>query len=267
MPRVSIIIPTHNRVIFLKEALDSVIKQSFSDFELIVVDDGSTDGTADLVAKYPGVRYIYQKNRGVSSARNLGIRSARGNFIAFLDSDDLWLNDKLKEQISFFDISPDASICQTEELWLRDGQKRNPKKKHQKYSGYILKECLPLCIVSPSAVMLKKEVFEKIGLFDESFPVCEDYDFWLRAARIYPIYLIDKCLIIKRAKFPDQLSFRHWGMDKFRIKALKKLLKEEISDEIRKEAMGIIKEKKKILITGSIKRYRYFPALWYWLRF
>jgi GT2 family glycosyltransferase len=115
--------------------------------------------------------------------------------------------------------------------------------------------------------MLKKEVFEKIGLFDESFPVCEDYDFWLRAARIYPIYLIDKCLIVKRAKFPDQLSFRYWGMDKFRIKALKKLLKEEISDEIRKEAMGIIKEKKKILVTGSIKRYRYFPALWYWLRF
>ncbi len=267
MPKVSVIIPTYNRAPLLKEAVESVVQQSFSDFELIVVDDGSTDGTREVIKSYPAVRYIYQSNRGVSSARNQGIKQAKGALIAFLDSDDLWLDNKLERQVSFFNDNPTASICQSEEIWLKNGQRQNPKKRHRKYSGYILKECLPLCIVSPTAVMLRREVFEKIGLFDESLPVCEDYDFWLRAARVYSIDLIKEPLIIKRAKFPDQLSFRYRGMDRFRLKAIKKLLKEELPPEIRELALKVFRGKRKIFIRGCLKRQRYLTALFYRLLF
>jgi len=267
MPKVSVIIPTYNRASLLKEAIKSVIQQSFPDFELIVVDDGSNDGTAELIKDYPGVDYIYQKNKGVSAARNRGIERAQGELIAFLDSDDLWLEDKLRQQVNFFSNNSDISIVQTEEIWLKNGRRHNPKKRHKKYSGYILKECLPLCIISPSAVMLRREVFEKVGLFDESLPVCEDYDFWLRAARFYPVHLIKEFLIIKRARFPDQLSFRYWGMDRFRLKALKKLLKEELPPEIRKIAIKVFKEKRETLIRGSLKRRHYLSALFYRLSF
>ena len=263
MPKVSVIIPAYNRASLLKEAVESVLQQSFSDFELIVVDDGSTDATRELIKDYPAVRYIYQPNKGVSSARNQGIKQAVGDLIAFLDSDDLWIDNKLERQVTFFNDNPAVSICQSEEIWLRDGRRHNPKKKHKKYSGYILKECLPLCIVSPTAVMLRREVFQKIGLFDESFPVCEDYDFWLRAARVYPIELIKEPLIIKRAKFPDQLSFRYWGMDRFRLKAIKKLLKKELPPEIRKMALKVFREKRKIFIRGCLKRRHYLSALFY----
>ncbi len=263
MPKVSVVIPTHNRASLLKEAINSVFQQTFSDFELIIVDDGSTDETAQLIKDYPAIRYIYQRNRGVSFARNQGIKLAQGEFVSFLDSDDLWLDNKLKRQVDFFRRNPKAYIVQTEEIWLKDGRPHNPKKRHKKYSGYILKECLPLCIVSPSAVMLRREIFEKVGFFDESLPVCEDYDFWLRVGVFYPIHLINEPLIIKRARFPDQLSHRFWGMDRFRLKAIKKLLREDISPEMKEEAMKVFKEKRKILIRGCLKRRRYLPALFY----
>ena len=263
MPKVTVIIPTYNRVSFLVEAINSVLEQSFPDYELIVVDDGSTDGTAQMIKEYAEVRYYFQQNRGVSAARNLGIKQAKGELISFLDSDDLWLKDKLVRQVDFFANHPSAFVSQTEEIWLRNGRRHNPKKKHKKHSGYILKDCLPLCIISPTAVMLRRQVFEKVGLFDESFPVCEDYDFWLRVARLYPIYLVEEPLVVKRAKFPDQLSLRYWGMDRFRLKAIKKLLIEEIPDEIREEAVRILRKKRDILVRGCLKRKKFFSALRY----
>jgi glycosyltransferase involved in cell wall biosynthesis len=221
-PRVSVIIPTFDRGWCLREAVDSVLAQEFTDFELIVVDDGSTDGTAELLEVYrPKVRLLRQTNRGVSAARNRGIAAAAGGLIAFLDSDDLWLPQKLATQVDFFRVHPDALIAQTEESWVRNGRRVNPGKRHRKRSGMIFEPSLDLCLVSPSAVMVRRELFDRVGLFDEGLPACEDYDLWLRVSCCIPIHLIDIPLIIKRGGHADQLS-RAGGLDQYRIASLLK---------------------------------------------
>lgn len=128
-PCISVIIPTYNRCWILKEAIDSVLSQKFSDFEIIVVDDGSTDATNELLSTYGDqITTISQQNKGVSAARNAGISFARGGYIAFLDSDDMWLPEKLSCQHDFFQSHPEALICQTDEIWIRNGVRVNPKK-------------------------------------------------------------------------------------------------------------------------------------------
>lgn len=222
---VSTIIPTFNRARMISEAIDSVISQDFDNAEIIIIDDGSTDNTVEIVRKYGSqVTYIRTENRGVSAARNLGIARASGNLIAFLDSDDIWLPGKLTTQVNYFNANPDIHICQTEELWIRNGKRVNPKNIHKKCSGWIFENCIPLCIVSPSAVMIRKKVFDDIGIFDENMPACEDYDLWLRAAVKYQIVTLGDPLIIKRGGHDDQLS-RQWGLDIWRIYALEKILK------------------------------------------
>jgi len=227
-PLVSVIIPTYNRGWILKEAVDSVIAQDFKDFELIVVDDGSTDNTQDILNSYKeDIIVLKQNNKGVSSARNRGIASASGQYVSFLDSDDLWLPQKLSIQIDFFNANPDALICQTEEKWIRNGIFVNPKKRHKKLSGDIFEQSLYLCLVSPSAVMIKQNLFEEVGMFDESLPACEDYDMWLRVSCRYPVFLIDTPLIIKRGGHADQLS-RSSGLDRYRIQSLKKIIESNL---------------------------------------
>ena len=206
---ISVIIPTYNRASILPRAIDSVLTQKDADFELLIVDDGSTDGTnehdiqlaahgkkkknEDAVSRtfcsIP-IRFLSQSNKGPAAARNLGIKHARGTWIAFLDSDDVWKPGKLKAQLEFFRKNPDYLICQTEEIWIRNGTRVNPMKKHKKYGGWIFEKCLPLCIVSPSAVMMHRKLFDEIGFFDESLPACEDYDLLLRIAAKHPIGLI-----------------------------------------------------------------------------
>ncbi|RLB05643.1 MAG: glycosyltransferase family 2 protein, partial [Deltaproteobacteria bacterium] len=183
IPRVSVIIPTYNRRTLLLEAVESVLAQTYSDFELIVVDDGSTDGTEEAIKRY-GSRliYTYQPHQGVSAARNKGIEIARGELVAFLDSDDLWLPKKLQIQVTFMDQHPEVQLCYTDEIWIRRGVRVNPKKKHAKYSGWIYPHCLPLCIISPSSALVRRGLFAQVGHFDPQLPVCEDYDFWLRVA-------------------------------------------------------------------------------------
>ena len=223
-PTVSIIIPTYNRAGMLKEAIDSVLAQDYSGFELIVVDDGSTDDTPNVLSRYgDNIKWLRQHNQGVSAARNRGIAAASGKYIAFLDSDDLWLQAKLTVQTEFMKSKRDALICQTEEIWIRNGVRVNPGKRHQKQSGMIFERSLPLCLVSPSAVMVRRGLFDEFGLFDESLPACEDYDMWLRVSSRCPVYLIDTPLIIKRGGHADQLS-RQPALDKYRIQAIKKML-------------------------------------------
>ncbi|MBW2108535.1 MAG: glycosyltransferase, partial [Deltaproteobacteria bacterium] len=201
MPTVSVIIPTFNRATMLKEAIESVLEQDVADFELIVVDDGSTDETPAVLAKYPAppLHIVSQVHQGVSAARNAGLKKAAGGLIAFLDSDDLWLPGKLAAQMEFFENHPEALICQTEEIWLRNGIRVNPKKRHAKPQGMIFDRCVDLCLVSPSAVMIRRALFDMVGLFDEQMAACEDYDLWLRVACRFPIYLIDRPMVIKRA--------------------------------------------------------------------
>ena len=257
MHRVSVIIPTYNRSGFVHEAIESVLFQEYTDCELIIVDDGSSDETKDVLKRYADrVTYIYQDNKGVSSARNKGVETASGEYIAFLDSDDIWLPKKLSHQMDFFSHNPDALICHTEEIWIRRGVRVNPMKKHKKYSGMIFEKVLPLCIISPSSVMMKRDLFfNRIGFFDETLPACEDYDMWLRIAAEYPIYLIETPLIIKRGGHEDQLSQKYMGLDRFRIKALMKILDSGIlAPEQYEAALRELKRKCDIFGNGCFRR-------------
>ncbi len=246
------------------KAVDSVLAQSFIDYELIVVDDGSTDNTQDLLsACAKKITCIQQKNRGVSAARNTGIHASHGSLIAFLDSDDYWLPDKLAIQTAFFNANPEAAICQTEEIWVRNGLRVNPKKKHAKPSGDIFERSLSLCLVSPSAVMLRRELFDDVGLFDETLPACEDYDMWLRISCRYPVHLIDTPLIIKNGGHPDQLS-RQAGLDKYRIRSLLGLIQSgRLSRTQLSQAVKVLGEKCRIYAEGCRKRGREDEAAYF----
>lgn len=257
MAAVSIIIPTFNRAGKVVRAISSVLDQTFTDFEIIVVDDGSTDRTEKAISRFNNrIQYIaHPTNLGVSSARNTGIKRSLAPFIAFLDSDDLWLPKKLKVQMEFLERNSNTLVCQTDEIWLRKGRRVNPQRKHLKPSGDIFKPSLKLCLVSPSAVMLRRSLLEEVGLFDEDLPVCEDYDLWLRIACQHPVYLINQPLIIKQGGHSDQLSSRYTGMDRFRIKAIIKLIRSGVlTEEQFCAAMKELAIKCAIYGNGCIKR-------------
>ena len=220
------IIPTLNRARKVVRAVSSVLEQTFKDFEIIVVDDGSDDGTTELLEQFgDGIMYLRNgKTLGVSAARNRAIKASEAPLIAFLDSDDYWLPQKLKVQTDFFRNNPDAVACQTDEVWVRKGRRVNPMKKHIKPSGDIFEDSLKLCLVSPSAVILRRSLLDEVGIFDEEFPVCEDYDLWLRIGCLYPIWLIKDKFVIKEGGHDDQLSSSIKGMDRFRIRSMLKLL-------------------------------------------
>jgi glycosyltransferase involved in cell wall biosynthesis len=261
VPLVSVIIPAYNRAWCLRETVDSVLAQEFGDFELIVVDDGSADATADLLAVYADrARVLRQTNLGVSAARNAGIAAARGKLIAFLDSDDIWLPGKLGRQVEFFDLHPEALICQTEELWVKNGRRVNPGKRHRKRDGMIFEPSLELCLVSPSAVMVRRELFERVGRFDESLPACEDYDLWLRVSCRFPVHLLETPLIVKRGGHADQLS-RGRGLDRYRIVAILKLLEgDRLAPAQRRAAVTVLKRKCRVYAGGCRKRGRMAEA-------
>jgi glycosyltransferase involved in cell wall biosynthesis len=256
-PCISVIIPTYNRCWILREAIDSVLSQQFTDIEIIVVDDGSNDATAALLSAYGDqINIIHQENRGVSAARNAGISIAKGKYIAFLDSDDMWLPEKLSCQVEFFQSHAQAEICQTDEIWIRNNVRVNPKNRHKKPSGTIFVPSLQLCLVSPSAVMIKKSLFDEIGLFNEVFPACEDYDLWLRIALYYPIYLIERQLVVKRGGHDDQLS-RNPGLDRYRIQSIVSILeRHRLTPQYYQAAVVVLREKCRIYADGCMKRGR-----------
>ena len=253
---VSVVIPTLNRCHTLKRALESVYAQSRQPDEVIVVDDGSTDNTADLIQEqFPQVCFIRQDNKGVSNARNTGLGRAEGEWIAFLDSDDEWLPNKLELQFSAAGQYRDIKIIHSNEIWIRGGKRVNQMNKHAKYGGEIFLKCLPLCVISPSAVLIHHSVFQQVGVFDESLPACEDYDLWLRACARFKVHYIDEPLIYKYGGHSDQLSQKYWGMDRFRIQALEKIIKSgTLSIEDQRAAMQTLSEKISIYIQGARKR-------------
>jgi glycosyltransferase involved in cell wall biosynthesis len=235
LKNISIIIPSYNRENLLLKAIDSLVVQTYRHFEIIIVDDGSTDNTCTAIQKYHDdrIRYVYQENRGPAAARNRGIKEARYSHIAFLDSDDWFVPEKLETQLVRMKEEPHYLISHTDEIWYRRGKLLNQKKRHHKPGGYIFARCLELCTVSMSTVMVRRELFDTIGLFDESLPCCEDYDFWLRASIEHPFLKIDESLTLKDGGRPDEISVQYSvGMDKYRITSICNLLeKESLSPE------------------------------------
>mgnify|MGYP001273723416 FL=1 len=254
--KISVIIPTFNRKKTLGRAIQSVLNQSLSPFEILIIDDGSNDGTEEWVKEnFQNIKYIYQNNHGVSSARNIGIENAYGDWIAFLDSDDEWLPNKLDKQVKAIDSNPKMKFFHTNEIWIRNGVRVNQMKKHKKYGGYIFEKCLDICRISPSSVLIKKEVFDNIGNFDESLRVCEDYDLWLRITSKYSVVFLDIPLIYKYGGHVDQLSKVNDGIESYRIQSLEKIIKSGfLSNEQKVMAINALVNKMKIYSKGLKKR-------------
>jgi len=263
-PLVSVIIPTYNRADLVAEALASVKAQTYRDFEIVVVDDGGTDGTCEVLSAWREIRVLrHPGRRGVSAARNTGINAARGQWLAFLDSDDLWLPDKLARQMFWLEGQPELLICQTDETWVRRGVRVNKPLSHRKMAGRIFLPSLARCMISPSAVILNRRLFEDHGGFDETLPAAEDYDLWLRLTWRYEVGLVDEPLVIKRGGHPDQLSAQ-WGLDRFRIQALVKLLQgPDLPEPYARAARRTLAAKCAIYAQGCSKRGRQQEAAWY----
>ena len=237
MKGISVVIPTYNREKELLRALDSVSHQRLACDEIIVVDDGSTDASEDLVSSFGKscpipTRYLFQENQGPAAARNVGIHYAQYSTIAFLDSDDHWHKDKLQLQYGAMEEKPEILISHTKEKWFRRGKHLNQKKKHQPGNGNIFAHCLQLCAVGMSTVMIRKKLFDEVGLFNETMRCCEDYDLWIRTSCRFDFLLIDAPLTIKEGGREDQVSYQYRiGMDKLRIAAMMELLEKEVLTE------------------------------------
>jgi len=259
-PFFSVIIPTYNRKDFLSIAIDSVLQQTFDDFELLIVDDGSGDGTRKLIKGITDnrLRYVRQQHKGVSAARNKGIRQARGKFICFLDSDDRFRRQKLEITHQYIKTYPRCKIFHTEELWYRSGKILPQKKYHKKPEKNIFENALRICCISISTAAIHRNVFAKAGLFDVKLPACEDYDFWLRVASRFPVKLIPNVLTIKEGGHPDQGSKKYPAMDTFRIYAIEKLIQRgSLNKKQRTVAALELKRKVAIYIKGAQKRQKF----------
>ena len=252
-PLVSVIIPTFNRADSVLLAVESVLSQNYNPLELVVVDDGSTDATASQLAPLRRVKLLKQPNQGVSAARNAGILATTGPLIAFLDSDDQWLSGKVQAQVDFFNKTPNAVLVQTQEQWIRNGRRVNPGVKHLKKAGDIFMDSLKLCLISPSAVMLKRSLLDEVGLFDEKLLAAEDYDLWLRISNRYPAGLIDQELVVRHGGHPGQLSAGH-SLDRYRVMALEKILAEPLIPAKKEAVEAELNRRRHIYLTGKAKR-------------
>ena len=262
-PIVSVIIPTFNRAEVVGRAVNSVLNQTFKDFECIVVDDGSTDETDSVLREFADkIKVVKTENSGVSAARNTGAKLAIGKYIAFLDSDDEWKAQKLQKQLDFMQKNG-YRISQTDETWVRNGKFVNKSAKYIRPSGDIFYNCLEVCAVTPSSVMMERELFFEYCGFDETIPVCEDYDLWLRMSLKEKFGLIDEPLIIKYGGNADQLS-NSVCLDKYRIISLFNMLhkNEDLNDKQKKAVREVLSKKVEIYSSGAAKRGKFDEAAW-----
>ena len=206
---VSAIIPTYNNAAFLPEAIDSVISQTYPNIEIIIVNDGSTDNTNEVLRKYlDRIIYIEQENAGPASARNTGIHQARGEYIAFLDADDIWMPTKIEEQLKIFSQNPNASLVYSRMVNFDDRSSKNlsviPRKV---FSGRIFDQLLVENLIALPTVIVRSNILDRIGLFDESLFTAEDWNLYLRIARDHEIIGVNKVLV-RRRKHYDNISDR-----------------------------------------------------------
>ena len=262
---VSVVIPTHNRLEFLPHALDSVFSQTQRVNEIIVVDDGSTDNTVEILHKrYKEVSFIKQRNQGVSAARNTGIKASKHHWIAFLDSDDQWVSDKIEKQISYLSYNPNLKACHTQEKWIRNGNQVQLPAYFNKSNEGLFQRSLERCVICPSSVILHHSIFQTIGLFDPSLKICEDYDFWLRLLLSESIHFINEPLVEKYGGHPDQLSTSTWGLDRFRVQSLEKILQnEKLADFQKVETLKTMIKKYRLLALGFRKHKKEKEAIVY----
>ena len=255
---ISVIIPVHNRPALVGRAIRSALAQSWSDFSIYVVDDGSTDDTALRVTREFGDKVTllsFAHNRGVSAARNLGIRESSGEWVAFLDSDDEWMPEKVERQLRAL-AAAGGMVCHTNERWIRNGVRVNQHKHHKKQGGDIFLQALDLCAMSPSSVVIHRAVLDEVGGFDERLPACEDYELFLRLTSRMPVTYLDEELLVKYGGHPDQLSRAHPAMDRFRVYALDKLLRSGcLVDRDRVDAAkATLVKKANIVLRGARRR-------------
>ena len=254
---ISVVIPTYNRCVLLKRAISSALNQTIRSKKIIVVDNGSTDKTYEMISSlFPQITYIYENRRGVSIARNKGIKNCHSSWIAFLDSDDVWEPQKLEKQLFFTNnINKKFRLIHTNEIWYKNDKFQNQSRKHQKSGGDIFQKSLEFCCISPSSAFIKKEVFDDYGFFDESLEVCEDYDMWIRITAKEEVGFLDKPFVKKYGGHDDQLSKKYWGMDRFRIKSLEKnLINNWFTLEQKKSVLKILLKKLTIVSNGAKKR-------------
>lgn len=256
---VAVIIPTFNRPRRTSRAVRSVLDQTRPADEVIVVDDGSGDHTADAVVSEflprhaSRLRVERQAHAGVSAARNHGAAMSTAEWLAFLDSDDEWQAEKLEKQVAAIAHSG-YRIGHCDELWVRDGRRVNPRDRHLKRGGFIYRHCLPLCCISPSAVILERSLFDEVLGFDESLPACEDYDLWLRVCFQYPVQYLDDPLLTKYGGHEDQLSRSVEALDRYRVKALENAYRLPLRAGDRAPTLETLLDKLEVLIQGAERR-------------
>ena len=265
--KVSVIIPTLNRRELITRALDSVVSQTYPIHEIIVVDNGSTDNTIPMLSEnYPFVKILKEKRLGVSSARNAGIHAAKGDWLALLDSDDAWHTTKIERQLDCYSsIGKDYRLIHTSEIWYKNGKLLNQKKTHKKLGGNIFSECVRLCCISPSSSLIRRDIFSDVGYFDEELPACEDYDFWLRLSCREEVLFVDEPLTIKYGGHKDQLSKKYWGMDRFRVTALEKIINQgKLTEDQFNIAFQSLLLRLRIIHEGAKKRKNIKIEKMYW---
>jgi len=255
--KIDVIIPTFNRSVLLVRAIESVLSQSYKHFHLIIVDDGSTDETASVLEKYEhlaNLTTIKQENRGVSAARNLAVKNSTSDWISFLDSDDEWLPHKLAAQASYLESHPQIHFLHAEEIWMRNGVRVNPKVKHRKSGDNLFQRSLEFCLISPSTVLMKRELFNRFGGFDETLEVCEDYDLWNKILAFEEAGFIQESLTKKYGGHADQLSTKFFAMDYWRIRSLLNLsMQAGLNGEKRDLVLNEVKKKASLLLKGYLK--------------
>ena len=262
--QLTVIIPSFNRALVIGRALSSVFNQKNFDqwiSEVIVVDDASSDETSSILdnylKKYSVLKVIKNTSqRGVSYSRNLAIKSARSQWIAFLDSDDEWKSNKIDLQMKHLIENPNSVICHTNEIWIRNDKRVNERLIHKKCGGDIFHRCLELCCVSPSSVIVDRSILLNFGLFRVDFPVCEDYDLWLKISCHHEFAYLHERLCIKHGGHPDQLSQKYHSMDEWRIRSIENIVRDNIdtlSSEKKMMAFQSYQEKYKVLLRGYLR--------------
>ncbi|AFM26383.1 glycosyl transferase [Desulfomonile tiedjei DSM 6799] len=256
MPFVSVIIPTYNRAHLVQRAIRSVLCQSYTDYEIVVVDDGSTDSTHEIVREaFPEIAVITQLHAGVSAARNKGIQHSTGRLLAFLDSDDEWLPEKLSRQVNLYGSNGTEFICHTDEIWMRNGEPVSQKGIHRKQGGKFFERALERCLISPSSVMISRGLLDQVGWFDPELPAAEDYDLWLRITAFHSVDFVPEKLVVKHGGSGDQLSMTTQAIDIFRIRAITKILANaDLQPEYRRAAVKELVRKCRIVALGCSKR-------------